>query len=362
MMQFNIDTKRHHSTRVVVQKGLFNLLRDYVDFSSSKNFVLIDENVLELYRSEVESLFGSGSESHVISIPHGEKSKSMDLYVRLTDFLLENGVRRNSKVFAIGGGVTGDLAGFVAASVHRGLRLIHVPTTLLAMVDSAIGGKTGINHQTGKNLIGAFYQADSVLIDTDFLKSLPVREWNCGFGEVLKYGCISKPVIFDQVGEITDWNQISDLDALIADCANIKAGVVMRDELESGERAFLNYGHTFAHALEQVTNFSRFAHGEAVYLGLIAATWLSSKLGANVNVDTVLRYKKLFNLDTSGLELKLDELIHAMHRDKKMNSETLKLILLDSFGSPKIVTFDDYTLLKQAWTFSIQQLNCANTV
>lgn len=357
-MTFNIDTSRSHSCKVVVQKGILSSLFENIGGEKANCFVLIDENVDELYRTKIERGLGSGAGVHFISIPAGEKSKSMHEYQRLTDYLLINGVRRNSVVLAIGGGVTGDLSGFVAASVHRGLRLVHVPTTLLAMVDSSIGGKTGINHPSGKNLIGAFYQPESILMDSDFLMTLPDREWNCGFGEVLKYACISDPSLFDHIGTISSWKDISNLDALITNCAKIKAGVVMRDELESGERAYLNYGHTFAHALEQVTQFTRFAHGEAVYVGLVAATWLSASSGAVVDVERLLSYRNLFNLNTSGLEEKIDDLIEVMHRDKKMTTSSLKLILLDSFGSPKIVTFNDYTLLKRAWSFSLQQLNC----
>lgn len=357
-MHFNINTTRTHSCTVTVQKGTIRSLSDYIEKNESNCFILIDENVFQLYRSELEKGFGTSEKVHFVRIPSGEKSKSIREYERLVDFMLNNGVRRNSVVLAIGGGVTGDLSGYVAASVHRGLRLIHVPTTLLAMVDSSIGGKTGINHSSGKNLIGAFYQAESILMDPDFLQTLPEREWNCGFGEILKYACISDPEIFDQIGTVSSWKEISSMDDLISSCARIKAEIVMRDELETGERAFLNYGHTFAHALEQVTNFSRFAHGEAVYVGLVAATWLSAELNASVDVQRLLKYRDLFNLDTSGLELKIDELIEVMHRDKKMTSDSLKLILIDSFGSPKLVTFNDYTLLKRAWSFSIQQLNC----
>lgn len=357
-MTFKIETSRNHSCNVIVQKGIRNSLKEYLKDTPGHCYVLIDENVDALYRSQILNGLDSGSTFNFVTIPAGEKSKSISEFQRLTDYLLTNGVRRNSTLFAIGGGVTGDLSGFVASSVHRGLRLIHVPTTLLAMVDSSIGGKTGINHTSGKNLIGAFYQPESILIDTDFLNTLPDREWNCGFGEVLKYACISDPDLFDHIGTISNWKEINSLDALITRCAQIKAGVVMRDELESGERAFLNYGHTFAHALEQVTNFNRFAHGEAVYIGLVAATWLSASTGAPVDVERLLHYRNLFNLDTSGLVDNMDELIEVMHRDKKMTTNSLKLILLDSFGSPKTVTFSDYTLLKRAWSFSLQQLNC----
>jgi 3-dehydroquinate synthase len=357
-MKFSIDTTRSHQCKVIVNKDLRSNLSDYIGAQQANCFVLIDEHVNQLYRSDLEKGLGPQFPARFVSIPPGEKSKSLFEFERLLDYLLENGVRRNSVVLAVGGGVTGDLSGFVAASVHRGLRLIHIPTTLLAMVDSSIGGKTGINHPSGKNLIGAFYQPESILIDPGFLDTLPAREWNCGFGEVLKYACISDPEIFSQVGAVSDWKQIPTLDELITRCARIKADIVMRDELETGERAFLNFGHTFAHALEQVTQFTRFAHGEAVYVGLVAATWLSGQTGARVDLKQLLLYRDLFKLDTNGLEGKIDHLIEVMHRDKKMSSDVLKLILLDSYGAPKSVTFSDYTLLKRAWSFSLQQLNC----
>lgn len=357
-MKVEIQTRRQHTCEIHVVNGLRHDLARFIDKDIPSCFILIDENVDLIYRDQIEQAFKSLQRVRYLQIPSGESSKSITQFTRLTNELLENGVRRNSMVVAIGGGVLGDLAGYVAASVHRGLRLIHVPTTLLAMVDSSIGGKTGINHHSGKNLIGAFFQSESILMDPEFLHTLPQREWNCGFGEVLKYGCMSDPGIFERIGTVSRWDEIGDLVGLIASCAKIKSDIVMRDELESGERAYLNYGHTFAHALEQVTGYTRFAHGEAVYVGLIAATWLSKEIGADVDVDKLLVYKELFDLDTNALSENIETLISAMYRDKKMTDDTLKLILLDSFGIPKITEFNNHTLLKQAWTFALKHVNC----
>ena len=249
---------------------------------------------------------------------------------------------------AFGGGVVGDLAGFVASACLRGLPLIHVPTTLLAMVDSSIGGKTGVNHVTGKNLIGAFYQPERIVMDTDLLATLPTREWRCGLGEVLKYGMISDPSLLD-----IDYTAHVDWPSIISKSARFKARTVEEDELEQGIRAYLNYGHTFGHALEAVTGYTRFAHGEAVYLGMVAAARFGQLLGHKVDPDVLLRHSDLFKLDLSGLVDRIPDLMAAMLMDKKIKGSAIRFILVDPVGTPFIQEMDAPEDIAQAWRFAL---------
>jgi 3-dehydroquinate synthase len=352
-MKFEIQTTRLHATHVSIGNEIWIEQLSKLSSNHSSCVILIDERVHELYQPDLETATRAFNRIKVLTIPSGEQSKSVQQYSKLVDEALHWGVKRNTLLVAIGGGVTGDLAGFVASTLLRGLPLVHIPTTVLAMVDSSIGGKTGVNHQSGKNLIGAFYQPSAIIIDLTFLQTLPDKEWNCGFGEILKYGCISDPGIFELLAPNRSWRQIDHLDELLAACAHIKADIVTKDELETGERAFLNYGHTFAHALEQVTEYKRFAHGEAVFVGLIAATWLSAKLGAPVNPDLLLAYKEVFKLATQDLMGELPRLIDTMYRDKKVMGSELTLVLLNDYGNPITTEFSDVTLLRDAWAFAL---------
>jgi len=265
-----------------------------------KLFVLIDENVFRYHWKFIEAVLGTlASEIHHMTVPEGEGSKSVRFWSSTLDFILNEGVRRNTPLVVIGGGVTGDLGGFTAATCLRGIPLIHIPTTVLAMVDSSIGGKTGVNHITGKNLIGSFYQPKSVIADIRFLKSLPKNEWVNGLSEILKYGAIRDEKIFSDA-EIflnTNLKQIESkkLISLIAKCIKIKSDIVEEDEFESGVRAHLNYGHTFAHALEKACDFNSISHGEAVFLGMLAAQHLSNATGANLQTTKLNPFRSLYS-------------------------------------------------------------------
>ena len=246
---------------------------------------------------------------------------------------------RHTLIVALGGGVVGDLAGFVAATFARGLPLIMVPTTLLAQVDSSVGGKVGVNHPRAKNLIGAFYQPRGVWIDTATLETLPDREFRCGLAEVVKYGVIASPALFtfleQNAGAILERDQTA-LEHIILESCRIKAGVVERDEREEGqERAMLNFGHTIAHAIEAVAGYDGpFRHGEAVAVGMVAESRLAERLGW-VSSDIVDRQVKLlerFGLPVSARGLDLDMLIAAMRRDKKNRLGKIRFILPRSIG------------------------------
>jgi 3-dehydroquinate synthase len=325
-------------------------------------FLLIDENVWQHHREHIIEAFDALNVNYAYEIiASGEQSKSISRWQSLVTFLLSSGVRRNTPLFAIGGGVTGDLAGFVASSTMRGIPLVHIPTTLLAMVDSSIGGKTGVNHETGKNLVGAFYQPNAIIADTEFLKTLPHRDWTNGLSEILKYGAIEDPTIFDRCDifhSIKQGNNLPDtLNDLILRCAQIKADIVAADEFEAGTRAFLNFGHTFAHALEKVSGYDELNHGEAVYLGMLAAVTLSNEMGATIDDGPLRQFRPLYSFRITGKMISQDQLFEVMKSDKKNIDDTLRFVLLKSWQQPVLMSVKDNQLVEKAWQTVYQELH-----
>lgn len=326
-------------------------------YSSNKAFVLVDAFVLEHHRSHFESVLEKKFEElHFFEVPRGEKAKSFSVYQKAVDFVLEKGVERGTPLFAIGGGVTGDLSGFVATTVLRGIPLIHIPTTLLAMVDSSIGGKTGINHAVGKNLIGGFYQPEAVFADVKYLKTLPEEEWVNGLSEVLKYGMIHSPEILEQVNALLDNNEFTSGKAwlpLIQKSAQIKTDIVAEDVLEAGKRAFLNFGHTFGHVIEREGSYSKYSHGEAVYAGMIAAVYASNKLGAEIELSNLLQFKSLYKLSLRNIRSNAAQLVEQMRSDKKVKNEQIRLVLLKQMGSPYVYKVSDPEFVEQSWRHTL---------
>jgi shikimate kinase/3-dehydroquinate synthase len=307
--------------------------------------VISDENVFSLYGSKVEGIL-KDADFAVISfvVPPGEKTKSMDYAIKIYDFLVEHRAERYDIIIALGGGMVGDLAGFVAATFLRGMPWMQVPTSLVAMVDASIGGKVGVNHPEGKNLIGAFYQPNMVLADCQTLTTLPERELTSGWAEVIKHGMILDAE-FIQFLE-SNVNKLANLEPelltrAIARSAAIKAQVVNQDEKErEGKRTILNYGHTIAHGLEAATQYKRFLHGEAVAIGMMGAAKLSQRLGLlpSAAVERQQALLKKFGLPTSlhvkrsNLKLDLAEVTRAMELDKKMKGKAIRWVLLQDIG------------------------------
>jgi 3-dehydroquinate synthase len=306
--------------------------------------LVTDESVAALHGPAFETcLHQEGIAATRITIPPGEGSKSYPRFVALCDALLEAKIERNDLVIAFGGGVVGDLTGFAAAVLRRGVRFVQVPTTLLAQVDSSVGGKTGINSPHGKNLIGAFHQPSLVIADTALLDTLSEREFKAGYAEVVKYGLIDDPAFFDWCE--ANWSRViaggPERDHAVAVSCRAKAAIVARDEREEGDRALLNLGHTFAHALERLTNYdsSRLVHGEAVAIGLALAFRFSQRLGLCSGQDAgrVARH-----LDQVGLPSRLrqvpggagsaDAIVEAMTQDKKVKRGVLTFILARGIG------------------------------
>ncbi len=295
-----------------------------------------------------------------VVLPAGEPSKSAAHWSDLLEKLAAARLDRTSVLVALGGGVVGDLTGFAAATYMRGLRFVQVPTSLLAMVDSSVGGKTGINLRAGKNLAGAFHQPMAVLADTDVLATLPAREFAAGMAEVVKYGVALDADFFAWLEEHADAIQARDpaaLERMVARCCEIKAGVVARDEREGGWRAVLNFGHTLGHALEQATGYSGLLHGEAVALGMpFALAWSIEAKGFDPKeAGRVVFLLAKFGLNIAALKPKnLDwrALRAAMGRDKKAAAGAVRFVLCDRLGHaglPEAIPADDLDALLKGW-------------
>jgi 3-dehydroquinate synthase len=313
---------------------------------SAAALVVTDENVAVHARTVEARLADLGLRTALSVLPPGEETKSLAFAATLYDRLADLPADRSTLVVAVGGGVIGDLAGFAAATYNRGLPLLMVPTSLLAMVDSSVGGKTGINHPQGKNLIGAFHQPAGVWIDTAFLDTLPDREYRSGLAEVVKYGGILDAAFFDYLeanaaGILA--RQANPLEHVIGRSCRLKADVVEQDEREeTGLRAALNYGHTFAHAFETVGGYGRWLHGEAVAAGMVCASRLAEKLDLIPGAITQRQVKLLqaFGLPTApDPNWPADDLIAAMRRDKKAQAGRMRFVLPTRLG--RVETFGD---------------------
>src|SRR5262245_55900974 len=312
---------------------------------SQLNLVVTDANTMPHGEAVAVSLKSAGFRTGLITVPAGEASKSQAELSRLYDALYELAADRNTAVVAVGGGVVGDLAGFAAATYNRGLPLVMVPTTLLAMVDSSVGGKTGINHSRGKNLIGAFHQPVGVWIDTAYLETLPEREFKSGLAEVVKYGVILDAAFFAwleaNVAAVLTRKPEALLHIVSRSC-RLKADVVEKDEREeTGLRVVLNYGHTFAHAFETIGGYGAWLHGEAVAAGMICASRLAERRGL-VTADFTERQVRLlrrFGLPVTPEPWPPDGLLATMASDKKALGGRMRFILPRRMG--EVALFDD---------------------
>lgn len=297
--------------------------------------VVTDQNVQASQAVALDKIFGAAPR---FVVAPGEGSKSLTVLGTVLDFLAAQRIDRSGALVAVGGGVIGDLGGFAAAAWLRGIDLYQVPTTLLAMVDSSVGGKTGINLAAGKNLVGAFHQPRGVFIGTDLLKTLPPREFAAGMAEVIKYGLLADAALFERLEREPLTVGSADLASVIRRCCALKAAIVEADERElakEGGRALLNLGHTFGHAIEQVTGYGNYLHGEAVAIGLCAAARLSQKLG-DVSLADVARVDAVVGAHGLPTRLRqplpLADLLAAMSRDKKVRSGLPRFVVLKKLG------------------------------
>jgi 3-dehydroquinate synthase len=312
--------------------------------SSKRCGVVSDDLVAPLHLPALETaLRRAGFEPIVALIPAGERHKTLATVSSVYDRLLSAKIERGTPIIALGGGVVGDLTGFVAATVLRGVPFVQVPTTLLSMVDASVGGKTGIDHAVGKNLIGAFHQPIAVLIDPAVLKTLPPRELKSGLAECIKHEIIRDAQGFDRleqsIGKALSLD-VEYLTELVAHNVAIKARVVEADPFEKGERAHLNFGHTFGHAIETVSNYS-YAHGECVALGMVAASRMAMKLGMidEASVRRIVNLIAAAGLPSGRLTLDVGQVVDAMSFDKKVKSGTIRFVLPERIGH--VVIRDD---------------------
>jgi 3-dehydroquinate synthase len=329
---------------IVIGQNILGRLPEVLDEAGApaRRFVVSSPRV---WKAQGTRLTASIIEPPIL-VPDGERSKTLQTVSRVYDALIERRADRASTLITFGGGVIGDLAGFAAATYLRGISLVHVPTTLLAQVDSAVGGKVGVNHPLGKNLIGAFHQPHAVVIDPVVLSSLPRREFRAGIYEVIKYGVTSSPELFERVrtGRKAILRQDpSILLEIIAESCRIKGSVVAADERESGLRRILNFGHTAGHAIEAVTEYRRFRHGEAVAYGMRVAAQIAATRGTlNPSAQRAIDEAILgFGPLPTVTDLSTGAMLHAMQRDKKVVAGRLHFVLPAAIGRYTIV--DDVT-------------------
>ncbi|WIG54476.1 MAG: 3-dehydroquinate synthase [Rhodanobacteraceae bacterium] len=348
---------RHYPIRIGT--GLLDHARGWRDALRGGHALIVsDANVAPLYAQRLRDALaqapGAPVRCETLVLPAGEAHKNLDAVSNVLDALAELGATRDACVLALGGGVVGDIAGFAAACWMRGIDFVQFPTTLLAMVDSSVGGKTGVDHVAGKNLLGAFHQPRAVIADLGTLATLPDRELRAGLAEVVKTACIGDADFFEWLEAHADALLAADAETLthaIARCCRFKAGVVERDEREAGERALLNFGHTFGHAIETATSYDTLLHGEAVAIGMVLAARLSAQLGMADDADTE-RLQAL--LERLGLptsvppDLTPEALLSRMRMDKKNRAGALRLILWRGIGRAEIVEDIDGDVVRAA--------------
>ena len=302
---------------------------------AEKIAIITDSHVGPLYALLLQaSLEKEGVAVKVLTFPAGEESKNLQTLGYLYDGLAEAGLTRSDAVVALGGGVTGDMGGLAAATFLRGIAFVQIPTSLLATVDSSVGGKVAIDLPSGKNLVGAFYQPKAVFIDPDLLKTLPVRYLHDGLAEVIKYGCIMDKELFMRLEKIqNDAELLAHADEIIETCCNIKARIVEHDEFDTGERMLLNFGHTLGHAVEKTFRFDKYSHGEGVGIGMVLLTRQSEKLGLTESgtADRIAALLQKFQLP-AAVDMQQEDFLQAIALDKKKRGSRLTLILLKKIG------------------------------
>jgi 3-dehydroquinate synthase len=333
---------------IIVGNALMDGGFDLSEFVAGDDCLIVSNvNVAPLYGNRI--LAGlAGKKTNMIELPDGEAYKSLATMQTILDRLVESGANRDTTVIALGGGVVGDITGFAAACYMRGVSFIQIPTTLLAQVDSSVGGKTGVNHPGGKNLIGAFHQPQVVMIDTDTLSTLPDRELKAGIAEVIKHGGICDIEFFSWLEEnmqaLLDKEPAALAHAIVRSC-EIKAGVVAEDEREAGRRAILNFGHTFGHAIERSLGYGECLHGEAVAIGMIMAAELSG-----IAESQVSRLRTLIaaaGLPVAPPAIEAEDWMTIMGMDKKVRKKKLRFVLLQELGNAHITDSYDAERLRQ---------------
>lgn len=355
---FTVDVELgERSYPIFIGQGLLNNPELVAPYIGKGRVVIVSNDVVApIYMAKAKQLFPEQDVMEIV-LPDGEAHKDLDAISHIYDKLLAGKYDRNTMLVALGGGVVGDITGFAAATYLRGISFIQIPTTLLAQVDSSVGGKTGVNHPQGKNMIGAFYQPRCVLIDTDVLSTLPQREVKAGLAEVLKYGLVYDADFFDWLAEHSSGIAASDsalLSQTIKTCCSIKADIVAKDEKESGVRALLNLGHTFGHAIETASGYGNWLHGETVAMGMVMAADLSRKLGW-IDAQDARRIRSVLE-ENFGMpvlppaDISVEQYLDLMLSDKKAELGKIRFVLLKAIGKGVVEGDIDPSLLEDTLT------------
>lgn len=326
-----------NSYPIYIENNILSQAASYLtDIFSGKRIIIIsDDNVYPLYGEQLTENLSVSYECHHLVLPHGEATKNFQSLPKIYSAMLKAKISRSDLVIALGGGVIGDLAGFAAASFLRGVKFVQIPTSLLAQVDSSVGGKVGVDLPEGKNLVGAFQQPSMVLIDPTVLNTLPDRYINDGMGEVIKYGCIKDAGLFDTLASHSSFEDLKAvLPSIIERCVDIKRIVVEHDQFDTGERMLLNFGHTLAHTIEQYWHYGKESHGEAVAIGMYQLSLIAEEKGltASGTADKILAALKTYGLPYES-QLPLGDLTEAISLDKKNLDNHLNLVLLKEIGN-----------------------------
>lgn len=339
-MQLKVDLK-DRSYPIIIEKGLINRVSKEIIkvYKGKKIFIITDDNVNKYYGGKIsEELKHNDFEVKLLSLKPGEETKNFNTLPMIYNELLDFNLTRSDLIIALGGGVIGDLAGFVASTYLRGVDFIQIPTSLLAQVDSSVGGKVAVDLERGKNLVGSFYHPKCVLIDPEVLNTLDNRFFIDGMAEVIKYGCIKDKQFFDYIEKMENKKQlINSMELIIHKCCDIKRQVVENDEKDKGERMLLNFGHTLGHAIEQYYNYTKYSHGEGVAIGMYAISKISEEKGLTKNgtsqriKDILVKYNLPYELD-----INIEEILEAINLDKKKLGNNLNVIILNEIGSSKV--------------------------
>ena len=338
-MELIVDLKER-SYPIIIEKGLIDKISEKVKnvYKGKKIFILTDENVNKYYGKKVVSALSEYFDVKLVSLKAGEETKNFNTLPMVYNELLDFNLTRSDLIITLGGGVIGDLGGFVASSYLRGIDFIQVPTSLLAQVDSSIGGKVAVDLERGKNLVGSFYHPKAVLIDPEVLNTLDNRFFIDGMAEVIKYGCIKDKMFFEFLYEMENNSDVIDnMERVIHKCCDIKRIVVESDEKDKGERMLLNFGHTLGHAIEQYYNYTKYTHGEAVAIGMYEITKISEAKGLTVK-GTAERIKEIlikYNLPYK-MDVNIEDILDTINLDKKKLGKSLNLIILKEIGNSEI--------------------------
>lgn len=326
------------SYSILIKEGLINNIGEEIKkiYRNKKIAVITDSNVEKLYGEEIISnLRKNDFEMKMITINPGEKSKSLDVLHYVYNELLDFGITRGDLIIAFGGGVVGDLTGFAAATLLRGIPFIQIPTSLLAQIDSSIGGKVAVNLEKGKNLVGSFYHPKAVFIDPELLKTLNKRFLHDGMAEVIKYGCIKDEALFDKLLKINNEEDLfENIEEIIYTCCNIKKDVVEMDEFDTGERMILNFGHTLGHVIEKYYCYEKYTHGEAVAMGMYHITKKSEEMGITKkgSANLIKEILNKYSLPYEFPNMDNDKSIETIGLDKKNKGNQMNIILLEKIG------------------------------